>query len=185
VSLKDALRAGLLEARQVARSHGLASLERELVTVGHELGVTRAATSHLVRDVYRSVSRSTSYARQWLNAAVSTSTAEASARTNHALERTATTEAVDAFNAARAVALEEAGFPELGRRWDAKLDARVCPFCAGLDGTVVPAGMPFPDGDPPVHPNCRCTWSLVEMNSGVALWRAPRGRDVNEGMILQ
>jgi SPP1 gp7 family putative phage head morphogenesis protein len=179
-SLKDSLRIGLLSARDAARAGGLMRLERELAAAGRATGLTRPSPAQIVRDVHRAVAHSTSYARQWLNAATASSLVEASAKTDHALVRTATTEAVDAFNAGRADALDALGAPELGRRWDAKLDARVCDFCFGLDGTIVAAGQAFPDGDPPVHPNCRCTWSLVELNSGVTLWRLPRGRSVNE-----
>jgi hypothetical protein len=41
--------------------------------------------------------------------------------------------------------------------WSAILDAKTCPICSGLDGTMVPKGKAFPgDYRPKVHPFCRC-----------------------------
>ena len=36
-----------------------------------------------------------------------------------------------------------------------------CPRCQGLGGTQIPYNASWPDGDPPLHPNCRCTLLLV------------------------
>lgn len=41
-----------------------------------------------------------------------------------------------------------------GRQWLAASGAEE--DCAALDGTVVAMDADFPDGDPPLHPNCRC-----------------------------
>lgn len=41
-----------------------------------------------------------------------------------------------------------------GRQWLAASDAEE--DCAALDGTIVAMDDDFPDGDPPLHPNCRC-----------------------------
>ncbi|HEY2510140.1 MAG TPA: phage minor head protein [Polyangiaceae bacterium] len=46
--------------------------------------------------------------------------------------------------------------------WSAVLDAKTCPYCARMDRTVVDARDPFPDGDPPVHPFCRCVPVFLE-----------------------
>jgi hypothetical protein len=50
------------------------------------------------------------------------------------------------------------GEPEYVRRWDASMDSRVCPICAGLDGKTAPVGGMFPGGydSPPAHSCCRC-----------------------------
>ncbi len=50
------------------------------------------------------------------------------------------------------------GDEEYLRRWDASMDARVCPICYGLDGKVATLGGTFPGGysSPPAHPACRC-----------------------------
>jgi SPP1 gp7 family putative phage head morphogenesis protein len=41
--------------------------------------------------------------------------------------------------------------------WITTPDELLCPICEPLDGQTVPIGDEFPDGDPPAHPNCRCT----------------------------
>lgn len=46
-----------------------------------------------------------------------------------------------------------------GRQWLAASDAEE--DCADLDGTIVAMDDDFPDGDPPLHPNCRCAISPV------------------------
>ena len=43
-----------------------------------------------------------------------------------------------------------------GKQW-LVADANECDLCAELDGEVVELDGEFPDGDPPLHPNCRCT----------------------------
>jgi Phage Mu protein F like protein len=40
--------------------------------------------------------------------------------------------------------------------WSAILDGRTCPECRRLNGTAVYADGEFPEGDPPIHPFCRC-----------------------------
>jgi SPP1 gp7 family putative phage head morphogenesis protein len=50
--------------------------------------------------------------------------------------------------------------PRMMKRWVAELDARTCDDCGDLDEEVVGVDENFPgaeDGDPPLHPNCRCT----------------------------
>lgn len=37
-----------------------------------------------------------------------------------------------------------------------KTGGACCDECADLDGETVPLDEDFPDGDPPLHPNCRC-----------------------------
>lgn len=41
-----------------------------------------------------------------------------------------------------------------GKEW--KTGAGCCDECDELNGEVVPLDEEFPDGDPPLHPNCRC-----------------------------
>lgn len=77
------------------------------------------------------------------------------------------TEVVNAYNSAKldlidSLAKEEPGW---GKRWDATLDYRTCPFCRSFDGITVGAKENFPQGveGPPLHPNCRCAvvaWNL-------------------------
>lgn len=51
--------------------------------------------------------------------------------------------------------------PNSQKQWSANLDGRVCDECSALDGTVVPLDGPFPQGDPPLHPSCRCDVLLL------------------------
>lgn len=44
--------------------------------------------------------------------------------------------------------------------WLVTEDERLCPVCAPLEDTTVPAAESFPSGDPPIHPACRCTFGL-------------------------
>ena len=48
------------------------------------------------------------------------------------------------------------------KEWSTELDGRECEICAPLDGTQVKFNEEFPEGDPPIHPNCRCDVLLVE-----------------------
>lgn len=58
----------------------------------------------------------------------------------------------------------EEGFisPAAQKQWAVEFDA--CPECLPLDGESVPITDEFPDGDPPLHPNCRCTTNLVDVD---------------------
>lgn len=49
-----------------------------------------------------------------------------------------------------------------GKQWSTEVDDRTCDICVPLDGIVVPINGMFPDGEPPVHPNCRCDVLLVD-----------------------
>lgn len=41
--------------------------------------------------------------------------------------------------------------------WSAILDRKTCPVCSDLDGTMVPVGKPWPEGQEiPAHIRCRC-----------------------------
>lgn len=45
------------------------------------------------------------------------------------------------------------------QQWDAADDA--CDICEPFDGMRAPVAEGFPDGEPPLHPNCRCDVVLV------------------------
>lgn len=85
-------------------------------------------------------------------------------------DRLVRTEVMHAYNVQHDVATVHAnenrpdGEPEYVRRWDASMDSKVCPICAGLDGKTAPIGGMFPGGydSPPAHAACRCVslaWS--------------------------
>jgi DNA topoisomerase-1 len=46
------------------------------------------------------------------------------------------------------------------KEWIYTPDGNACPDCEELDGQTVPVDEEFPDGDPPLHPNCRCTFGI-------------------------
>lgn len=58
----------------------------------------------------------------------------------------------------------EEGFidPSWVKRWSTEFDNRTCEECAPLDGETAPVLGDFAWGDPPLHPNCRCTLLLEE-----------------------
>jgi hypothetical protein len=43
-----------------------------------------------------------------------------------------------------------------------------CDECAEFEGTTVPIDEEFPDGDPPLHPNCRCTTGIAATSAKAA-----------------
>lgn len=79
----------------------------------------------------------------------------------------ARTEVMDALNAGQSEAFEQAqegGLlnEEATKEWIVTDDDKLCPECAEMDGQTVPIGEDFPEGDPPLHPNCRCTIAIGE-----------------------
>lgn len=89
----------------------------------------------------------------------------------YAVDRTATTEVVDAFNdEADALALA-AGATGLvvAQTWEGILDTRTCPECEAIEGVTMVRPERF-DELPPLHPLCRCflsTW-LTEAPAATA-----------------
>ncbi len=69
------------------------------------------------------------------------------------IERTATTEVMTSWNgeARRLARIVKA---DVLQTWHAELDA--CDGCAALDGKQVRNDEQFEEGDPPLHPRCRC-----------------------------
>ena len=47
------------------------------------------------------------------------------------------------------------------RRWSATGDERQCPICGRLHGTVTSLHESWPEGEPPAHPRCRCTFVIL------------------------
>ena len=52
--------------------------------------------------------------------------------------------------------------PSAIQEWSANLDGRVCTTCSSYDGFRVPLSAEFPEGDPPLHPSCRCDVLLID-----------------------
>lgn len=63
--------------------------------------------------------------------------------------------------------------PTAMQEWSAEVDNRVCEICEGYDQTRVPIGQQFPDGDPPIHPMCRCDVLLIDDGNPVSRDPAP------------
>jgi SPP1 gp7 family putative phage head morphogenesis protein len=47
------------------------------------------------------------------------------------------------------------------KEWIYTPDGNACEDCEDLDGKTVPLNQEFEDGDPPLHPNCRCTLGIA------------------------
>jgi SPP1 gp7 family putative phage head morphogenesis protein len=82
-------------------------------------------------------------------------------------ETIARTEILRASNEGRREAWEQGvqdGFigADWVKVWSTEFDARTCDECSPLDGETVRVLDDFPWGDPPLHPNCRCTLNLGE-----------------------
>jgi len=82
-------------------------------------------------------------------------------------ETIARTEILRASNEGRNQAWKQGldeGFinPSQEKEWSTNLDDRTCEECAPLDGERVGVTDDFPWGDPPIHPNCRCTVLLTD-----------------------
>lgn len=139
----------------------MASVRRELVSLGvHDAPAGRLA-EEAIRDIVRARIIADSYAKRWEKAAEASGIETASAATLGSVERIAATESAEAFNAGRLRAVRGYSFM---RVWDAQLDRRTCPVCESTDGTIVGASEPFPIGEPgAVHPNCRCTWQIITL----------------------
>lgn len=58
------------------------------------------------------------------------------------------------------------------KMWVSQRDGNVCDRCIELDGTLVRVVEQFPFGDPPLHPNCRCT-VILQPDLGVDQYGAP------------
>lgn len=95
-------------------------------------------------------------------------------RYNFWAERVARTEVIQAYNTHAHTGLEKFAADDDGalKRWDARLDRRVCLLCRELDGKTAAVDGYFPFGykHPTAHPNCRCAvvawhreWSEAEV----------------------
>lgn len=59
-------------------------------------------------------------------------------------------------------AAQEEGYlsPNATKEFIVTPDDALCPQCEPYDGKQVPLGSEFPEGDPPLHPRCRCTLAI-------------------------
>lgn len=161
--IRDTLRGGITQVRRITRAGGVERLGAEFASVGVPLAVARSEARQLIRDSWRADSAASSYARQWLAKTGDATHREAAAATSYALERTAITEASDAYNSGRLAYLDEVVGVDLLRVWDSAFDKNTCDLCSSADGTTVGINESFPLGEPgSVHPRCMCSWHIVE-----------------------
>ena len=174
-----AVSGAILEARTLSSLKGIKSLVRELETLGIDVSRSRIAASQdatLLEHVRAARKTGSSYGKQWRTKATGKSVSEAaraaSTDTNAALHRIGVTESSKGYGTGRKSLAERVATtgPKLYRVYDAVLDKRVCPSCEGSDGDIVGLKERFRYGEPgTIHPNCRCTWSLLtesEIDSG-------------------
>lgn len=161
-SITQALYRGKQELRQLGRK----SVEDEL-----ETEITQKPTPSARRDLASAAkvsagflafakSRTKALRDQTETAESALLNQQATAAVDNRLRQIAAFEAVRAFEEERRDAAEQIS-EESGRvmakRWDASLDSLTCTTCEGLDGREAELDEEFPDGDPPLHPNCRCS----------------------------
>ena len=81
-------------------------------------------------------------------------------RYENSANRLVRTELLSSYNASALGVMRTAAAtdPRVIAVWDASLDNRLCPICAGLHGKTARPGEEFPGGyiHPPAHPHCRC-----------------------------
>lgn len=84
---------------------------------------------------------------------------QAQAAIDNRLRQIAAFEAIRTFEEARRDTAEQIAVERgpITRRWDATLDSTTCTSCQGFDGQEVELDEEFAEGDPPLHPNCRCS----------------------------
>lgn len=165
-ALLPEFRRAIIGARQLSRAAAITRLQKEAASLNVELGRYRTILApQSAIDSYRATTTAKSYVKRWVRNAhgetLEEQAAAADTATFGSLKRIAVTESADSFNAAREAVIRRATTLDLWKIWDAVLDERTCDVCEGLHGTSVPAGQAFPDGDPPIHPWCRCHWQLV------------------------
>lgn len=155
-------------ARNLSRTAGIARLEVEAERAGASLGRV-PLVNELARDAARARLYGANFARLWLEKAnkaglpsIGKAADAANAATQARLSTVAITESAESFNTGRDKTLRLATDVRLLKVWDATLDKRTCPICAGADGTIVFSHEAFPQGVPgSVHPRCRCVEVII------------------------
>ena len=152
-----------MAGRQRTAGVAVAGLERELALLDRE--IVARPTNVVPYEVFRARRAAAGYVEHWVDdvrEAVRLGRTDpivaATRKQAWRLELGAATENADAFNGARAATLRTADAADLWKEWNAALDERSCYICEGAHGTVVRLHEDFPEGEPPIHPQCRCTW---------------------------
>lgn len=167
------------EQRRVIRSYIGESLDQGVAPrdtargLRNVVGLTEAQSgwvqNHYDRQVQSGLSRGLTQARAEELAQRSTDRYH-SRVFRYRTETIARTETLRASHAGRQAAWQQGlqgGWisPGAGKQWSTNVDDRSCDICVPLDQMVVPIGGLFPDGEPPIHPNCRCDILLVDRAS--------------------
>lgn len=157
-------------------------LIRDLISRGQTQGITVDQTARTIRQTVGLTTQQAGWVDNFYYRAVndamrsglSLTQAEARARTQTARYHDrihryramtiARTEVARAASMGRQIAWNQGiaqGFisPQAQKEWIAEVDA--CEICAPRNGTRHPVGQPWPDGEPPAHPNCRCDLLLI------------------------
>lgn len=99
-------------------------------------------------------------------------------------ERIVRTELMHTYNVVHQQSLEQLAAIDQTyvKRWDSRLDSRLCPYCRSLDGEIVAISGEFETrgavyAHPPAHPNCRCTivpwredWGSMSQYTDLETW---------------
>lgn len=145
---------------------------RQVVVAGFENGVAPADTAKLIRASIGLTERDAvavmNYQLKLINDGVVGATAKAekyaAKLTKSRAQTIARTETMRAANEGQQQLWEQAREAGLLDRTAKKvwIVADPCPICAGMSGETVRIDQTFSiGGDPPAHPNCRCTVGLV------------------------
>lgn len=161
-ALLQALLRGQLPLRQLARERIVAELRLkqipgQLPPISQIEQLSRAE----VLRITRIVSRFAAYEQaRTSNANTKELKKQAETAVDSRLRLIAANEAVRAFEQERRATVAAAAKEQkrgVTKKWDATLDSETCDECSKLDGTEIPMNDEFPQGDPPLHPNCRCS----------------------------
>lgn len=84
---------------------------------------------------------------------------------NRRADQIARTEIMDALNNGQNeswLQAQEQGYlsENATKEWIVTPDDLLCPQCEPMDGKTVRIDQEFPEGDPPLHPSCRCTIAI-------------------------
>lgn len=179
---------GRMQARTVASAAAKAQIEAAGIAVAGELA---PATAY---EVARATAVASSAAELWATHRAdaiaegldeAAAVAQAGKRSAWKASQLATTEVAETWSheTNRVVTGAVRQGVALWKVWDSVLDRGTCLVCASAHGTAVPAGTPFPEGEPgAVHPCCRCQAVIVtrEQVDPVVAQRGASGREAFE-----
>jgi hypothetical protein len=166
--LKDKQRAQIVTILTHAQMGGMdgheaASLIRPMIGLTERDAMAMANVKQRTIDTARSSGATAADARKMGTAAARQYSERALTRRS---ENIARTEILRAANEGRQQAWAQGvagGWIDPGswKQWTTQFDERTCDVCGHMDGAQAPYFEQFPDGDPPLHPSCRCSTFLI------------------------